>query len=192
MNNQRNSEEVKQKDLFGTKKIRKRHSRLQTILEKYDSETISGRIERLRWLEMVFPNYYGYLMSPEMHFIFTEAKMAFINGQYISTVLLATSFIEHWLGSHLKSKGFTNESEKGLSAIIDCMRVHSMLHVYLLDKVDEIRKIRNPFVHLKQYKHKYNLTERSISELKNPIDIMENDAKDALSIMYAIAIAKYY
>jgi hypothetical protein len=162
------------------------------MLEKYDRETILGRIERLRWLEKVFPNYYGYLMSPEMHFIFTEAKMAFINGQYISTVLLATSFIEHWLGSHLQSKGFVNESEGGLSAIVDCMREHNMLHVYLLDKVDEIRKTRNPFVHLKQYKHKYNLTERAISELRNPDDVMGDDAKNALSTMYAVATAKYY
>lgn len=175
-----------QKDLFG-KPIRHRKSREQSLLEKYDRKTLDDRIQRLKWVEKVFPKGFSFVTSPETSYVFDEAKMAFINGEFIATILLVSTFIEHWLGAHIESKGFYKEVQKGLGAIIDCAGKKNLVHNNLLKKADHIRQIRNPFVHLKPFAHKHSLTQRAKSVLANPVEIMENDAKESLSIMYTIA-----
>lgn len=185
------SKRPKQKDLFG-KPIPRRKSRQQIVLEKYDRETLDERIDRLKWVEKIFPKGYGFLMPPETSFIFNEAKMSFINGAFVATLLLVSAFVEHWLGIHIESKGFHKEAQKGLSAIIGCARTNNLVHGSLLEKADHLREIRNPFVHLKPYTHKHRVTQRALDKRANPLTIMEKDAKDALSIMYTIASASLH
>lgn len=180
----------RQKDLFGNK-ITERKTRLQRSLERYDHDTMQGRLERLAWLESVFPKG-GFMYSVEMHFILSEAKTSYINGQFIATVLLSTSFIEHWLADYLRKKGYVKESERGLSAMINCMRKNGLLAEYLLDKVDEVRKIRNPFTHKKEYDHPYNLTKRAFFQLHNPGETMQKDAELALTMMLTICTSHLY
>lgn len=51
-------------------------------------------------------------------------------------------------------------------------------------------------MHLKNYKHEYNLSQRLYKNIKeniqfkHPIEILLEDAKAALSIMYAVFITK--
>jgi len=180
------SKQTVQKDLFG-KPVRRRKDRLEAALEKYDRETLLDRVERLRWVDKVFPKGYDFMMPPETAYIFDEAKMAFLNGEFIATLLLASAFVEHWLGIPLQSKGFHKEAQKGLGAIIECARANNLVHGYLLDKADHLREIRNPFVHLKPFAHKHSIMQRAMNGLSHPVEIMENDAKEALSIMYTIA-----
>jgi len=94
-----------EKDLFGNV-VTKSKPRLQAVLEKYDRETLQDRVNRLRFVNAFFPKGYWFGMSVEAISLFDEAKMAFINGEHISTVLLSLSFAEHWLGSYLASKGY--------------------------------------------------------------------------------------
>ena len=185
------SKKPTQKDLFG-KPIRQRKSRQQILLEKYDRETLDKRIDRLKWVEKIFPKGYGFLMPPETSYVFNEAKMSFINGELVATLLLVSAFVEHWLGIHIESKGFHKEAQKGLSAIIDCARTNNLIHSSLLVKADHLREIRNPFVHLKPYTHKHRVMQRAMDMQANPLTIMEKDAKDALSIMYTIASASLH
>jgi hypothetical protein len=105
---------------------------------------------------------------------------------------LASAFIEHWLGLHLESKGFHKEAKKGLAAIIECAQKNGLVHEYLLNKADDLRKIRNPFVHLKPFDHHHRITQRAMKSLSDPIIIMDKDARDALSIMYTIATSSLH
>ena len=177
-----------EKNLFG-EKLKKRPGYFEKILHKYDRDSFSSRLDRFKWLYDIFPPNKGFMMSYEMAFVFDEAKMCFMNGEYISTILLANSFIEHWLGSYLLGKGFERAAQKGTKAIIDCLRENQLLHVYLIDRIDKIRRKRNPFVHLKPYNHKENLSQRVFINMKPPEDILEDDAKEAISLMYQIAIS---
>jgi hypothetical protein len=178
-----------QKDLFGAKK-RERKGHYESILEKYDRDSFRDRLERFKWLNKIFPKGYEFLMSMESVFIFDEARMAFINGEYISTILLANSFCEHKLGNFLSAIGFKKEATSGLKSIIECLREHNLMNVYLIDKIDDIREIRNPFVHRKPYGHKKNLDQRIFMEKRQPLEILEKDAKNAISIMYQVSVTK--
>lgn len=180
-----------QADLFGDKPIKK-ITKFETALKQYDKETIDERVERLKYINTLLPGEYMFGADPETIFIFEEAKMAFINGQFISTILLSQAYIERSLQIHYNSIGFDTIAKKGLKAIIDHATKNKTIHHFLLPKIDELRKIRNPFVHLKEYEHDYNLSQRIFKNIKDGksykdfSEIIYDDAKEAIRLMYAI------
>ena len=185
--------EKSEKNLFGESvKKKKRKSRLESSLEKYDKETFEERLERLKYLNKIIPNEFGILADPETVYVFGEAKMAFINGEFISTILLSQAFIERKLQLHYQSLGLENIGKRGLKAILTHAKKNNVLHEYLTERIDILRKRRNPFSHVKPTEHEFNLSQRMISELKSdkkyrqPFEIMKDDAKEAISLMYTI------
>lgn len=156
-------------------------------------KTFQERSERLEYITYIFPE--GNIMAADLQtfYIFGEAKMSYSNGEFISTIPLSQSFIERLLQSHYQSLGLETVSKRGLKAIIDHASKYNTVHKFLLTKIDELRKIRNPFVHLKEHEHEYNLMQRLISNasegklINHPLYILMNDAKEAIRLMYAIA-----
>lgn len=95
-----------QKDLFGNKiKEKKTFSRLESSLSKYDKDSFEERHERLKFLNKIFPKGYGFAADMETVYIFDEVKMAFVNGELISVILLSQAFIERTLQMHYESIG---------------------------------------------------------------------------------------
>jgi hypothetical protein len=124
-------------------------------------------------------------------FVFDEARRTFVNGDFVATILLASAFIEHRLSSHLRSKGYVKATRQGLAQMIACAREHDFASPFLLDKVDRLRRIRNPFVHLKPFEGDDGLLKRMIrGEAEEPAKLLEQDAKTALSLMYTMAVAR--
>lgn len=175
-------------DLFGTKK-RKKRTYLEINLNKYDRDTFSDRLERLKYLNSIFPKGYGFLSGMETAYVFDEAKMTFINGEFISTIMLAQAFIEHKLQACLASKGLIKESKNGLKSMTMCLRRKKLVNEFLLNKIDHLRKIRNPFSHLRPGDES-SVSERIFLEKQGPLLIMEKDAKNSIALMYQIAITK--
>ena len=172
-------------DLFG-RPIPVRRSRSQIELERYDRETMTGRIARLNYVKRVHPAG-GFGMPIESVMVFTEAKMAFVDGLFVSVLLLCSSFIEHVLGSMLEARSYRKEAKAGLAAQIACARKNGVLDEYLLEKADRLREVRNPFVHLKPFDHEHGIHRRMMRARQDPYDILETDARTALSITYAFA-----
>ena len=184
------------KDLFGEKVIKKKkRTLLETSLAKYDRDTFDTRLARLKYLDKIFPKNYSIVGDMQTVFVFGEAKMTFINGEFISTILLAQAFIEKKLQGHYIDLGLNNIASRGLKAIIRHARRHCVLHDYLLDRIDDLRKKRNPFSHIKPVDYEYNLDKRFMTDQKtsgkqqDPSDILEQDAKEALSLMYTVFIS---
>lgn len=177
-----------QRDLFG-RVIERRKSRFQSELENFDRNTLPDRSLRLKWIHKVFPNGYEALMPLETHFVFVESKMAFINGEFISTILLANAFNEHWLGCYLQRQGYYPESQRGLKSIIQCLTANSLLHEYLISRVDGLREQRNPLAHLHPPDRPDTLHQRMMHQKRDLADILEAGAKNAISIMYEVFVA---
>lgn len=82
--------------------------------------------------------------------------------------------------------------QNGLKAIVTHAKKNKILHEYLIERIDVLRKRRNPFSHVKPTDHEFNLTQRMMTELKSdkkyrqPYEIMTDDAKEAISLMYTI------
>lgn len=184
-----------EKNLFGELvKKKKVKSRLESSLEKYDKDTFEERLERLVFINKIFPKEFGILADPETVYVFGEAKMAFVNGEFISTILLSQAFIERKLQLHYHSLGLDSIAYRGLKAILTHAKKNNILHCYLIKRIDLLRKKRNPFSHVKPSNHEFNLTQRSMADIKSdkkfrePFEIMTDDAKEAISLLYTIFI----
>ncbi|MCG3118072.1 MAG: hypothetical protein ALAOOOJD_00206 [bacterium] len=119
--------------------------------------------------------------------VFHEARLTFISGAFAATIMLSQAFIEHWLQALLGNNGFENAAKRGLKSIIKCCRDNHLLNDYLLGKIDHLRQTRNPFSHLKPTAHPFTLSQRLFLEKKQPNEILEKEAKDALGLMYTIS-----
>jgi hypothetical protein len=128
----------------------------------------------------------AYMLPLETHFLFQEAKAAYVAGLSIAVVLLTQAFIEHYYQLCLQHGPHSSVAERGLAAISDCLRKHKLEHDIILKRVDELRLIRNPFTHLKDFGHPHNLSQRAYSTRQNPDTLLEQDAKNSLDALFAI------
>ena len=179
-----------ERDLFG-EEISREEDPLEQYLAAYDEDTFRDRLSRLKYLQTVIPEDYSFMMGTSSFYVFEEARRAFINGEFVGTVLLAQSSIEHCLQARLEAKGYPfDRSHRGLAYIVRCLRRDQLRHPFLIKKVDALRKLRNPFVHLRSFDDPDDLGRRSVDAQMAPDNLILNDAKEALSLMYQIAITR--
>jgi hypothetical protein len=178
-----------EKDLFGNP-VKKRKSKSEILLERIDRNTFQERVKRLKYLESISPGNFGMTGSIEPVFIFHEAGWAYLNGAFIATIILSQAFIERRLQDFMTSKGLEQEAKRGVQFIISYCRKHQLINDYLLDKIDHLRQTRNPLAHLKPYDHPFTLGQRTYKERKRPDEILEREAKEALSLMYTILFTR--
>lgn len=146
------------------------------------------RAGRARWLAEIIPNRHSFGMPLETFYVLDETTSSFIYGNYVAVIVLATSFVEHWLTAKLSARGYQKEASRGLSACINIARAQSLVDPTILDKADRLRLIRNPFVHLKPFEHEHALDRRSLKLGAHPKSLLEQDAKEAIIAMYAVAV----
>lgn len=175
------------KDLFG-RPARQRRPRYEATLEKADKRMLSERAARARWLAEIIPKSTYFGMPTETFYVLDDTTSSFIYGNYVAVILLATSFVEHWFTAHLSARGYEKDAFRGLSASIQTARSQNLVETLILDKADRLRLIRNPFVHLKPFQHEHNLGSRSLRLGAHPKAILEQDAKDAIIALYAVAV----
>jgi hypothetical protein len=176
-----------QKDLLG-KPIKLRRPKYELALERHELQNVPERAKRIRWLSTIIPKGGGYLMPLESMRVFQEAKDCFVYGQFVATLVLAASFVEHWLGGVLRASAQPKVAGQGLKAIVAHCREADVIPASLCDKVDALRLSRNPFVHLKPFDHPHSLGQRMLARRMHPDSILEADARDALVAMYSVAV----
>lgn len=180
-----------ERDLFG-EPIKRRRGRWESYLSRYDRDTFAERLERLKYLDSVVPQAAGMMAGLETVLVFQEATLAFVNGAFVATIMLAQAFVEHWLQAYLEREGFSKEADQGLSAIASCCRDSHLLSEYLLDKVDHLRQVRNPFTHLKPYHSPFTMSHRLLVERVPPDEILEREAREAIGVMYTVFAARLW
>lgn len=159
-------------------------------LLKSDKRTFKKRLERLKYLESISPQNIAIAGSPETVFLLQEARVTFVNGTFIATMLLTQAFIERRLQVALMTKGVSEKDLQGLRDIIKECRKHHLLDDVLLKKIDHLRQARNPFTHLKALDHPFTMSRRMVSEGKTPVEILKKDAKDALALMNMVIVLR--
>lgn len=172
-------------DLFGGK-VKRRATYLERLLVKHDKDSFPGRLERLKHMREILPRGIGLVGNIETIYLLREAELAFMNGAFIATIMLSQAFVEHWLQPRLESRGFGKKAKGGLKAIVQCCRACSLLDEFLLRRIDHLRQARNPLSHLKPYDHPFTLSQRLFLEHRPPEDILQQEAKNALSVAYSV------
>ena len=172
-----------QKDLFGNT-VDYRDS-FENELREFDEFTFQERLKRFRYFYKYFPEH-GHIIfgSDESFRIFKEVKSCFINGEYVSVVVLALSFIERRFQESLHINGFESESKQNLNKILLKFKENSAIPDYFIDRVDLLREKRNPFVHLRKVLDEDNLFSRSQKKKKNADEVLYDDAKEGIVLMF--------
>jgi hypothetical protein len=177
-----------EKDMFGHP-VKKRVDKYERMLAKIDKESFQRRAERLKFVESIVGDT-GMIGSLETVFIFREAGWAYINGEFISTIMLAQALIERLFHDFMVEKGLEKEAKRGAQAIIKYCRDNQLVNEFLLDKFDRLRQIRNPFVHSKSFDYPFSLGKRMAFEQIPVNELVEKDAKEAISLMYTLVFTR--
>ena len=148
-----------------------------------DESTREERATRIRWLSQHIPSVSGFIAPIEATVLMEEARRCFVYGQFVATLMLAASFIEHKLTDALRSKELITESPSFASAI-ELARSNQVFPEDLLNRTDRIRQIRNPFAHRKPDNHEHSLGNRFLSQRVHPQTVIESDAALAIQAMY--------
>jgi len=172
------------KDLFGLERRSPRPA-YEAALEERDKLTRPSRAARVRWLKQKLPSG-GLGMPGDTWFVFSEARSTFVEGYFVATVVLSAAFAEHWMIGQLEVRGFAKDARTGLAGCVRCARRECLWSDFLLDRVDYLRTIRNPFVHLKEMGHEHSLTGRSWTRKIATEELAEGDAKHSLETIFAL------
>lgn len=124
-------------------------------------------------------------MPMESWYVFEEARLSFLAGCYVSTILLCEAFIEHLLSARVGERGFRRDA-RTLATIVACCRANNFLDSSLLDRIDRLRQIRNPFVHLKSFDHPHGIGQRSLALRQHPHRVLEEDARSSLETLFLV------
>jgi hypothetical protein len=174
-----------QKDLFGND-VSQESTCIRTLKE-YDEETFEERRKRCEFLFSLVPTEKVWISSDESYYIWLEIRLAYINGCYISTVLLAESFIERKFQSDFHMMLDFKRSKFTLDQILKEMKKDKSMDSYWIERIDTIRKKRNPLVHFKDVMKEESMAQRSGHDHDKAIELLKQDAKEAIEIMYAVS-----
>ena len=183
-----------QRDLFGSE-INSEHDDLANELDMIEGNNFDSRVKRFRYLdgleisdtcEYGKCSGLGIAASLECKLLFEEAKKTYINGEFMATILLCQAFIEHWLTPYLSENNKASDLPRGLHALIELCGKEKLVHPFILDRINELRLFRNPIAHPKQYKYPYSINQRMIEMRMNQEELLENYAKKAIEIMFAV------
>jgi hypothetical protein len=158
--------------------------RLIDALKWFDEQYREDRADRLIWLSQFQPEF-GLIASERLEplSLLEEARVCFVNGNFIAALLVASSYIEQVLVSELEERSIVGPRET-LQKAMETARAANIFAATLLDGADHLRLIRNPYVHRKPDEHAHNLTTRYRAQDAHPQWFLEADAKLALELMY--------
>ncbi|MBU1260517.1 MAG: hypothetical protein KJ757_01560 [Planctomycetes bacterium] len=156
---------------------------IERELEGADKATRTVRAKRLQFIQEEFgpPANMVLIGGIPAMFALHEMTHSFVVGDFMTTILLAQVFIEHTLGGSFIMAGDDDTATGGFAKLIkECVSDASITSV-LAEKLDELRRMRNPYTHpnpgVTPRSHMGRIMEQ---EIYNPEELAEKDARTAL------------
>jgi hypothetical protein len=159
--------------------------KLEADIRAADDSSLVERIERLRFLEEEFgpPSEMGLAGGIGALLAIGELKSSFLCGNYMATIFLCQTFVEHSLAGPFALAGEDEHVEKGMSSLIDVSLARNSISSTLAARLHELREMRNPYTHPRILQKKPSLLDRVIKTTQNPFSMAEADATEAIRIV---------
>ena len=158
--------------------------RVIACLEELDPRDREERAERYIWMGKHHVRVDGgYWERSETSAVMQEACNSYGHGNFISTLVLALAYVEHVINDALPPLPPEKKSPT-MTAAISKAREAGLFNEYLLIGVTVLNDFRNPFVHRRHESDQDTISQRVSSRKSHPKSILEQDARDALQIMY--------
>lgn len=157
---------------------------LQNWLEQDEAASRPYRAERLAKLLAVLPEeemvFFGGFASAQAY---TEIRLAYIHGLYLSTVLLALACIEQELAGALHIQGDDGAANARLEKLLKKSLDKGIIITEEFQTFDRLREVRNSYTHFRTPTHQTSWMRRAMTTDTPIDDILEADATGALSAL---------
>lgn len=158
-----------------------------SALEAFDISSRPSRADRLLWLAQFHRDLSGITGPPEVMDLREEARVCYMNGLYVATLLTALACVEQMLSDELRPAPRTKKNRLDLESLIRAARKADLVPGPTLDDADRLRELRNAFSHQKDDDAQaFRLGVRVRVERKHPRSLLEADAQLAIRTMYAV------
>lgn len=160
-----------------------RQELLQALSES-DAMRRDARADRIEWLSL-HTNIPSFIAGrAETLQLLQEARETFVDAHFASALLTAMAVIEHILIEDLQLRQLTEGSLK-FGRALQLAKEKTLFPPDWLERATRLSERRNPFAHLRNEDDPQTLSARIQSEARHPRAIMEEDARDAIELMYS-------
>lgn len=147
-------------------------------LNREDVVCHQDRLDRLHWLTEQTPNaeswsFPGGLISK---FLFEEARYCFVYGQFLATIVLGLSYIEHTLAALFYASGRDDLERAGIAVLLRESLNTGLINHSEFDDLNHAREIRNPVTHFRRPLFDDTVEYRAVEQNELPYSVIEQDA----------------
>jgi hypothetical protein len=158
---------------------------LEAQLRANDDATRHDRAERLDLLvqEMGEGDYRMFPGGPISAWAFQEATRAYVDGQYLSCVVVSQVCLEHSLAGTFALIGHDGPDGENYRNLLRQAHTVSALTDPEFELFDRLRTQRNPYAHPRPLADKASLLQRAVSSGTAVDDILMDDARQAVTAL---------
>ncbi len=140
------------------------------------------RLKRLDWLTTRAPDaeylmFWGGQMS---RYLFEEARYCFVYGQFLATIVMGLSFIEHTLAGLFYASGRNDLERAGISTLLQEALKNGWIDQIEFANLQRAREVRNPITHFRRPGHSETIGYRTVMQNESPYIIIEEDARHVM------------
>ena len=157
--------------------------KIKEHLKHQDELSLEARAHRLSYLmEMVKapPGTFGIFRGPMTYPCYEELRLAYINGLYLTTVLMSLAYVEHQLANQLCERGDSKVRDDPLNIILQKGHKSGMLSQLEFDAFDGLRGIANSYKHFRHSGEASNLLAKQLVQNAPGRDVIKSDAERAI------------
>src|SRR3954447_27029795 len=136
-------------------------------LYEEDSKSRPFRAERLRELLEIFPipesgmlTFGGFETATAL----TEVRLAYVDGLYLSVILLSLAVLERHFAGMLYSKGLESAKRMKVEDLLKRAKKEGVLGPDEEADFEQLRQLRNSYAHFRDSLHEFSSLQRSIKE----------------------------
>jgi hypothetical protein len=159
--------------------------RFESSLQEHDAETRGARAERAAWIATLGQPEAGWAFFGDYGVIapWSELRLNYIDGAFVSAILVGQAFLENLLAGLLHSQGEQPDG-KGLSELLRLSLELGWLTPTEFELLDDLRSSRNPYAHFRNWEHKDGLVARAIAAGSSPEALLERDARRFIRALF--------
>ncbi len=154
-------------------------------LEADEANSRPYRVERMGLLLDLFGQngymqFFGGVIPVEA---FEEMRLAYLNGLYISCVVVSQLLVEHLLAGMFNLAGRTDIEGAGFQKLTGEALAEGLISADEFDRLEKLRKLRNPYTHSKPIMHESCFIRRAADAGCHPVALFKQDAEVALAVV---------
>jgi hypothetical protein len=155
-------------------------------ITREDTSCRDERIARLNWLLSITPadEIWVFHGASITKYLFEEARYSFIYAQFLATIVLGFAFIEHTLAALFYASGRHDLERANVSLLLNEALKYGWLTQEEFDKLNQVKKIRNPLTHFRKPLDEDTIEFRSVMNNEMYYSIIEEDARTVMKAVF--------